>query len=184
MECPYNSVMYDVVHFTMLHVSTAPPLSLSLHLHSQRGLSEPGGGHLFAPEVKCLNLCGMLHSNYYLVHVQVNSCINKVPAQRCVSLGEVFSLHPLCTLPLTLMHPLPPMKFYRYIPLNTTFFIYYGSNSSTHFKAYITFKSFRSQLNGVRFTWRGLLPSPLGSSSPRVPSSANQSRIPRGEACM
>ena len=117
MECPYNSVMYDVVHFTMLHVSTAPPLSL--HLHSQRGLSVPGGGHLFAPEMKCLNL--MLHSNYYLVHVQVNSCINKVPAQRCVSLGEVFSLHSLCTLPLTLMHPLPPMKFYKYIPLNTTF---------------------------------------------------------------
>ena len=29
MECLYNSVMYDVVHFTMLHVSTAP-LSLSI----------------------------------------------------------------------------------------------------------------------------------------------------------
>ena len=82
------------------------------------------------------------------------------------------------------MHPPPPMKFYRYIPLNTTFFLYYGSKSIIYFKACITFKSFSSQLNGVRFTWRGLLPLPLGSSSLQVPSSAIQSRIPRGEACM
>ena len=111
-----TSVSCVMWHFTMLLVCAVPPLSL--HLHSQRGLSKPGGGHLFAPEMKYLNLCGMLHSNYHLVHVQIQ-------------------------------------------------FMYQYSPSLM-----------------VCFTWRGLLPSPLGSSSPRVPSSAIQSRPPKGEACM